>query len=96
MSATGTALLDFGSFPGKSHASVAVTGQTGILAASSFVECWISPAATTDHTVDEHVVESIKVVAGNIVDNTGFTIYGVNLLAKGRLYGKFNVAWVWK
>lgn len=74
---TGTALLDFGSFPGASDASVVVTGQTGI-ASGSFVEAWISPSVTADHTADEHVVETLEVVAGNIVAGTGFTIYGVN------------------
>lgn len=77
MSGTGQASLDFGAFPGSSHASVAVTGQAGILA-GSLVECWIFPAATADHSADEHVVESLKVVAGNVVAGTGFTIYGVN------------------
>jgi adenosine/AMP kinase len=75
--ATGTATLDFGAFPGGSDASVAVTGQTGI-AAGSFVEAWLSPAATADHTADEHLVETIKVVAGNISAGVGFTIYGIN------------------
>jgi hypothetical protein len=77
MAATGTASLDFGVFPGTSHTSLTVTGQAGITA-GSLVEAWIFPAATADHTADEHVVESIKVMAGNVVAGTGFTIYGVN------------------
>lgn len=75
--ATGTATLDFGAFPGKSDASVAVTGQAGIVA-GSLVEAWIRPVATADHTADEHMIETLKVFAGNIVDGTGFTIYGFN------------------
>ena len=74
---TGTATLDFGAFPGASDASVAVTGQTGIVA-GSLVEAWIRPVATADHTADEHRVETLEVVAGNIVAGTGFTIYGLN------------------
>lgn len=77
MGAQGTASLTFGVFPGASDASVAVTGQTGILA-GSLVEAWIFPAATADHTADEHWVETIQVVAGNVVAGTGFTIYGRN------------------
>lgn len=77
MGAQGTAVLDFGAFPGKSDASVAVTGQTGILS-GSLVEAWIRPVATADHSADEHMVETLKVVAGNIVVGTGFTIYGFN------------------
>jgi len=89
---TGTADLDFGAFPGKSDASVDVTGQTGIVA-GSIVEAWIRPVATADHTADEHLVEELRVVAGNIVAGTGFTIYGVS--GGHRLYGVWKVAWRW-
>ena len=77
MGATGTATLNFGAFPGASDASVAVTGQTGILS-GSYVEAWIRPAATADHSADEHVLETIRVMAGNISAGVGFTIYGIN------------------
>lgn len=77
MPGTGIATLDFGAFPGKSDASVAVTGQTGIVS-GSLVEAWIRPEATADHSADEHMLETIKVFAGNIVAGTGFTIYGFN------------------
>ena len=77
MGAQGTATLDFGAFPGASDASVTVTGQSGILA-GSLVEAWIVPVATAEHTADEHLLETLHVVAGNIVAGTGFTIYGVN------------------
>jgi hypothetical protein len=75
--ATGTATLDFGAFPGKSDASVAVTGQAAIVA-GSLVEAWIRPVDTADHLADEHMVESLKVFAANIQAGTGFTIYGFN------------------
>ncbi len=71
---TATTTVDFGVFPGKTDTSLAITGQTGILAAS-LVEAWMLPQATADHTADEHWVEDIMVVAGNIVVGTGFTIY---------------------
>ena len=105
----GTVVLDFGAFPGASDASVAVTGQSGILA-GSLVEAWTALAASTDHSADEHRVETLSVKAGNIVAGTGFTVYGVNVnqneeregarskatvLREPRLYGKFNVNWVW-
>lgn len=77
MGATGTAIVDFGAFPGGSDANVVVTGQAGILG-SSLVEAWLFPAATGDHTADEHLVETIKVVAGGIIAGTGFVIYAVN------------------
>jgi hypothetical protein len=91
---TGTALLDFGAFPGASDASVAVTGQTGILS-TSLVEAWILPATTTDHSADEHRVETLTVMAGNIVAGTGFTIYGNNIMPSipggDKLDGYFTV-----
>lgn len=77
MGAQGTVEIDFGAFPGKSDASVVVTGQAGIVA-GSLVEAWLRPAATADHTADEHMVETLKVVAANIVAGNGFTVYGFN------------------
>lgn len=93
--ATGTATLDFGTFPGKSDTSVVVTGQTGIVS-GSLVDAWIRPAATSDHSADEHFVEEIDVYAGNIVGGTGFTIYGISRsLYDTLIYGQFTVAWAW-
>lgn len=99
MSASGTTTIDFGAFPGASDTSVAVTGQASIVA-GSIVGAWLRPVATADHTADEHIVESIRIEAGNIVAATGFTIYGINTDAGGRvdgtrLYGLFTVAWAW-
>lgn len=100
MGARGTALLDFGAFPGAAEASVAVTGQTGILSVSA-VEAWVRVADSSDHSADEHRVEPLAVSAGAIVAGVGFTIYGRNtseLSSHGigtRLYGKWNVYWVW-
>lgn len=73
----GTTTLDFGAFPGKSDTSVAVTGQATIVA-GSLCEAWLFPVATADHTADEHMIETIRVIAGNVVAGTGFTIYGFN------------------
>ena len=77
MGATGTATLDFGAFPGASDASVAVTGQAGSVA-GSLVEAWLRPAASADHSADEHLIETLRVEAGYIVPGVGFTIYGIN------------------
>jgi hypothetical protein len=75
--AQGTAQIDFGAFPGKSDASLAITGQTGITA-GALVEAWVFPADTADHSADEHMLETIKVVARDVVAGVGFTIYGMN------------------
>lgn len=74
MGAQGTGTVNFGVFPGSSDTSVTVTGQVSILA-GSLAEAWIFPTATADHSADEHMVETIKVFAGNIVAGVGFTIY---------------------
>lgn len=70
---SGTALVDFGAFPGASDASLAITGKTDILGTSR-VEAWILPADTADHTADEHLVETISVKAHSPVAGVGFTI----------------------
>lgn len=77
MGATGTTVVDFGAFPGSSDTTATVTGQASI-ASGSLVEAWIMPTATSDHSADEHWVEPIKVMAGNVVAGTGFTIYALN------------------
>lgn len=75
--AQSTTTIDFGVFPGSSDAALVITGQTGIDTAS-VVSAWLQPADTDDHTADEHRVETISVMAGNIVAGTGFTIYASN------------------
>ena len=93
MSTQGTALLDFGAFPGAQYATVAVTGQAAIVA-GSLVEAWIRPVATADHTADEHIVDPPRVVAADIVGGAGFTVHGFSVDTK-RHHGKYTVAWVW-
>lgn len=95
--ATGTATLDFGAFPGATDTSLAITGQTAIVS-GSLVEAWLRPAATADHSADEHMIESIHVFAADIVAGTGFTIHGRSTTQFGqstRLYGTWSVAWAW-
>jgi hypothetical protein len=76
MGASGTTTIDFGAFPGSGHATVAITGQAGIVS-GSLVEAWLRPVDTADHTADEHIVDGPLIFAGNIVAATGFTIHGV-------------------
>jgi len=104
MGASGTVTLNFGGFPGAADAEVDVTGQSGI-ASGSVVEAWLLPAVTADHTVDEHVVETIKVVAKDIVAGVGFTIFGfatdaheqhtAEATTADNIYGAWNVGWAW-
>ena len=78
MGAQGTVELDFGAFPGASDASVAVS-QPGVSNhPTSLAEAWLIPVATSDHSGDEHLLESVKVMVGPCVAGVGFTVYGVN------------------
>lgn len=89
---TGTAVVNFGAFPGTTDASIAVTGQTNIVS-GSFVDVRKRLVATADHSIDEHFVEEWDVEVGNIVSSVGFTVY-----ARTRnkpLYGQWNVAFSW-
>lgn len=87
----GEATVNFGT-TGKTDAFVAVTGQPAI-STSSVIIASIAYAATTDHSADEHLVEEIKTIAGNIVAGTGFTIYAQ--AARGLLYGQWKINWRW-
>jgi hypothetical protein len=91
---TGSATLAFGASMAQ-EASVAVTGQTGILVGSK-VWAWLVPTATTQHSADEVMVNPPAVFAGNIVAGTGFTIYGnAYNLPGSQAYGDYTVAWAW-
>lgn len=94
MGASGQVTIDAGAAGTLTNeVVVSVTGQTGILAASSEVDAWVMAKATAEHSADEHRVDHLKVDAYNIVDNTGFDI---SLRCEnGPLYGNWNIAWVW-
>lgn len=90
MGAQGTTTINFG---GKAtDTSATVTGQTGILS-GSLVEAWVFPSATASNTADNHWVDDIEVVAGNVQAGTGFTIYAK--CRTGFAHGAFSIAWVW-
>ena len=93
MGAKGTTTIDFGSAPGSTRASVAVTGQTSIDGTAA-IEAFIMRESSADHTDENHsvVADRINLSCGNIVAGTGFTIYATTDL---RLRGQFTVRWVW-
>lgn len=95
--ATGRVLIDFGAFPGSSDTQLVINGQAAIVA-GSVVNAWLTPSATVDHSPDEHLVETIEILAGNIVAGTGFTIYAANTsqLGSTRISGQWQVAWSWQ
>lgn len=99
MGAQGSALLDFGAYPGASEATLDVAAQAGFIATSS-LEVWLAPKATVEHSVDEHMLEEIAVFGYYVADGT-FRIYGrwdgnpPRCNNGDNLYGRFNCGWVW-
>lgn len=88
MATQGTSTVDFG---GKAtDAKVVVTAPS--ITAGQLVEAWIFPAATASNTVDNHWVEDLRVVAGNVQAGVGFTIYAA--CKTGFAHGVYNVGWV--
>ena len=93
-SAQGTALLDFGSFPGSNEASVAVSGQTTISATSKAESFVMADDTTGSHTASDHRYFAVLVglSCGNPTAATGFTIHA---RSTEKLTGTFQVRWVW-
>ena len=93
MGASGTAVIDFGAWPGSNEASVNVTGQTAILSTSE-TDAWFVAQATGDHTISDHtyVAPICGLTTGIPTDGVGFTIYARSF---ERLTGTFNVQWAW-
>ncbi len=90
----GTAVLDFGATP-TLEASVVVTGQAGILTTSA-IDAFVQESSTVDNTTTDHLFAgvSLRLVAGNVIAGTGFTIYATSLI--GGATGTFNIKWRWQ
>ena len=86
----GTAILDFGTNQGA--ASVAVTGQTGILTTSN-IHATVSAVATANKGADEVYMDPIVLSVGPPTAGTGFTIYGTSL--NKFTSGQYQVNWSW-
>lgn len=84
----GTTTVDFGT--GTTDVSVAVAAPT--ITGGQLVEAWIFPATTASNTVDNHWVDDLKVVAGDVNAGVGFTIYAK--CNTGLAHGIFNIGWV--
>ena len=89
----GSAVVNFGAFPGSNEASVAVTGQDDI-AADAFCEAWVVAVATSDHTVSDHAYTAnlTRPACGAATAGVGFTIY---CYSPEKLQGTYNINWVW-
>lgn len=93
-SATGSATLDFGAFPGSNEASVLVTGQSSISATSKADAYVMGDDTTPDHDASDHrFFDAVcGLTCGTPGAGEGFTIYATSLQP---LEGTFQVRWVW-
>jgi hypothetical protein len=90
----GTAIIDFGAFPGSNEAEVGVTGQL-FISPTSKVEAYIMADDTTvDHTSGDHQYAAalLGLTCGALAPATGFTIYARSV---EKLQGTFALRWVW-
>jgi len=87
---TGLAEVDFG--VGSPTASVEISDAP--IMARSVLSAQVVAVATDDHDVEDHWTDAPIVVAGDIVEGAGFTIF---VTARGAdLTGRYTVAWMWK
>lgn len=89
MATQGTTTIDFGS--ASTDTRVAVSAAA--IASGQLVEAWVFPAATASNTIDNHWVEGLTVVAGNVQAGVGFTIYA--RVEQGLGHGVYNVGYVY-
>jgi hypothetical protein len=93
-SGTGTAVIDFGAFPGSNEASVTVTGQASISATSKAEAYVMGDDTTSDHTDSDHRYLPLFAVfvCGTPTAASGFPIYG---RSTEKLQGTYALRWVW-
>ena len=91
---TGTAIIDFGAFPGSNEASVTITGQASIGAGSKVDAYFMADDTTQDHTANDHryAAALIGLSGGGIVPGASFKIYA---MSEHDMQGTFQVRWVW-
>ena len=91
---TGTATLDFGSAPGSNEASVAVSGQSLILATSLVQAFVMADDSSADHTANDHRYFSTfaTLSCSAPTSASGFSIYA---RSHHKLTGQWAVRWVW-
>ncbi len=92
MAATGNIEIDFGSTP-TNEASVAVTGQAGILSTHA-ADALLMAETSTDYTANDQAYAKLFMTLSCSVptDGVGFTIYA---RATEKFTGKFKARWVW-
>jgi len=89
MSTQGTTTINFGGRATDVATAVSSPGITG----GQLVEAWIFPTATATNTADNHWVENLTVVAGNVQAGVGFTIYAK--CGTGFAHGVYTIGYVY-
>lgn len=84
----GATILDFGP-DGSVHASVNVTGQSG-LSPTSYIEAFVMMEPTSDNSEDAHLVAPMR-LRGRYISATSFAIEAVS---DWPLRDTYNVRWV--
>ena len=90
--AAGSATVAFGSGAGTDHATVTVTGQTGLVS-GDHVEAWLMRDATATHSADEH--ELLARVSRVLTEVTASGEFAITVAAESRFTGNFTVRWAW-
>ena len=90
----GTALIDFGAYPGSNEASIAVTGIGGILSTSKVMAFIMGDDTSVDHTASDHKYGAMlmDLTCGTPTDAVGFTIYA---RSAEKLQGVWSVRYLW-
>ena len=93
MANKGTAVVDFGAFPGSCEASISITSESAILT-GSLCDAWIRADATSDHTINDHAWAAalVAITTGAPTVGVGFTIYA---RSTHRMVGTFSLDWAW-
>lgn len=79
--------IDFGANTQREYNVTLAVANTAITA-NSLVIAYIAATDTTDHSIDEALIEDIRVVAGNVVAGVGFDIMAY--CANGT-WGKYKI-----
>lgn len=90
--ATGTVTLNFGVTPAsrKAHATVDVTGLSGLTSAS-YIEAFTMAESSANHSADEIMVDKIHLTC-QFLTAASFRVHGV--VEKGRAWGDIPLRWV--
>ena len=92
--AQGTAIINFGAFPGSNEAFIEVLDQATIGVGSKAESFVMADDATSDHTASDHryFAALVGLTCGTPIDGVGFTIYA---RSTEKLQGTFALRWVW-